>query len=250
MKNMRILVVVQFFFSILSCESNKGTPVAKNQEKVFAILSSIKSIDPDSVLFETFLTKLKLIATPCSTNIIVVDTQYRILPFDKNIKFLNGLDKNKVVDYEKKPTGIPCGLYHNNCSKQFVGNLNEWYYKDSIANEVCGLQIASKHKNIKIFLCYAKAKENDVRGFYNTYLLVFSVNGEFLSAIETNCRCTNKVASIIRKGYVDTDLNIYLNEYQKNNECDEGDFEAKYHYKITKLGQIEKKSERVEIYKK
>lgn len=241
------ILLFSCFFSILqSCKEKQGVITSKNDKAISNNYSNPK----DSVSFEKFELMFKLVATPCSTNIIAIDKQYLLLPFDKNMKYLNGLDESKITDYQKEPQGIPCDYYHNNCSKQFVGNLKDWYYEDVMANKVSGIAIKSNNKNLKIFLCYAKRSESDIRHRYNIYLLVFSSQGELISAIETNCVCSNKVSIIKRKGYIDENLNIWISENQINNECNEGDFEIAYHYKITETGLIVKKDEKVKVYKK
>ena len=133
-------------------------------------------------------------------------------------------------------------FYFNDCSTFLPPNLKDIYPNpDSLASKFQGLELVSDKKDLRLLLCKGNFKADDA------YLLVFKKDGTFLSGIQTDVICTNKVASFHRSCLIKEDLSIEIKDFQKfanKIECSTNKgFEVNYIYQINKKGIIIKKSE-------
>jgi hypothetical protein len=254
MKKIIFIEIFLIFIQLLvSCEKVINKPAVSSEKvdysaNVAHVIVSVPRRDTND--FETFIKYFYIIKTPCYTTDIVFDSKYLLKPFSKQCRFLTDMEETKVIDFKKQPASkIPCDTYHNNCSTFFPSELASYYDEDSLVNQFHGALINTPKRSFKIVLAKIKNFEIDTFGKFNNYLLVFSNSGEFISGIETDSYCSNKVATIIRRCIIDKDLNIFINERQENriNECNEGDFVINYQYKIDEYGKIFKFKEDIEI---
>ena len=235
-----------FLFLFISCI--KSSPKTANSANVS--LTHVKS-DPisgivDSITtFKEFIALFKQVSVPIKTEVLN-NERYLIEPFSKNIKYMNGL---AIVDFQKGPTNhVPC-FYHNNCSTFLPPNLKDYYDDSSLATKFCGFELLPRKENFIILLCKGRARDGNQD---DIYLLVFSKDGSFLSGIQTDAVCGNKVATIYRSSTINQDWSILIQEHQEfanKMECSANKgFEVYYVYKIDSNGKIVKKSESIKAF--
>jgi hypothetical protein len=184
---------------------------------------------------------------------VVTDDRFTIPPVSIYCRFLNGFNNEKIVDFQAEPDShVPCELYHNNCSAFPPANIKEMYNMGNLfLSGLGGVRIESPNKNFDFFLIRTSPKvKSSWLPNEDVYLFVYSKDGNFISGLQINAYCSNKVAAIIRTSVIDKDLNIFVTERQSNRdgECDEGDFEVKYLYRIAESGMIQKVSETIEVF--
>ena len=219
----------------ITTESNSSIPLISNKEKEDTIVS-----------FEKFVTLFKQASIPLKASELN-NKSYLIKPFSADIKYLNGL---KIVDFQKAPTStVPC-FYGNDCSASLPPDLKNFYDDGELATKFYGLELLPRKGSLIVLLCLGRAVDG-TEG--DSYLLVYNKDGTFLSGIQTNANCGNKVASFNRSSTINKDWSISIKDYQEfanQVECSTNKgFEVNYVYQVNeKSGIITKKSENVKVF--
>ncbi|MEN9613010.1 MAG: hypothetical protein RLZZ628_3824 [Bacteroidota bacterium] len=234
MKNLIFLI----FLILTSCDKNNKLQLTKRTTKDLEIQFALPQLSTeikDSTNFSSFVNLFKSTYLPCSTKVIN-HLDYITAPFDKNISYLNILNDSLIAQI--KPKNTPCD-YFDVCSKFSPLDLKNRY--DSLANKFHATKLRFNTKKFVIVLCKSRTIDDDI------YLLTYTNLGVLLSSIQTDMRCVNKVANLSRRSYIDKNLNIFITDFQKDNQCDKAGFKVRYHYKISNEGIIYKVKETLTI---